>query len=275
MTDRIDPEPTNQDGARERIGALLAALPEGTPFRPDDLLAEDPVLLPVFFGDAADLHVPIGGGYHVAIIHTPYLKRLPAGRRLAERWAEMQGRRIVENGSWTAHRMGLLRWEPMDGLGYLWDGPYCRFSMRRVTVTFTTAPDWILEDSPAGRLVRAVSGLPDRGAPEALARYLRDHPEAVRTLAAAADLAGSAMKQTAPTAPADPASDPASDIASDFASDHLAPAPAEARLAVRARRRQRATTPAERSPAEIEIFTAERIVTLVSEALASAATKVF
>lgn len=151
----------------------LAALPDGCVFLPEEVFSSDPELLVAFF-DLRDLdHVAIGGGFHVAIQETAYLRRLPSARKVANSWAERFQLKTAESGEWAAYRLRLAEWEPISGLNVLSSGPDSYLRLGRQLIRFTHAPDWMLEVSEEDSAMRALLTITPERFARTISEYLR------------------------------------------------------------------------------------------------------
>lgn len=151
----------------------LSSLPDGEVFLPAELFANDEGLLAAFYALRDHDHVAIGGGFHVAIRETRYLRRLPAARNVMRSWVERFNLRTVETGEWSAWRLGITPWQPQSGLSALSSGPHTHLQMRSIRLHFIHAPDWMLEEGEEQDAMRALLSLPERDFARTIEDFLR------------------------------------------------------------------------------------------------------
>lgn len=187
---------------RDRLRAELDTLPEGAILRPEDAFAHTPSFVAMaHLLRGVDL-IHLFDGYYTPVIETTYLRRPPARRAVLAAYSEMTGAVVKPAGAYAAWCVGLAATEPACGWRYLTDGPTRVIAFLPEPMSLAAAPPWLLGDTPADDILRALHEASERETEAYKARFhadrLLDQADLERLAGRARDLRAAAADHDDP-----------------------------------------------------------------------------
>lgn len=177
---------------RDAVWERLKELPEGSLFRPDQLLMDMPNEAKVDFVKTLGLdHVHVSDGWHTAIKEGVHNRLLPNPVLVAQAWCRLHGwGEPVEFGDWTAWREELYKWEPIAGFRFRVpnDNAESVLALGHMRIRIQTGPSWLMGQDLPNRLIQALVDMPRKTLKHDLRRWIHAAHSRRHDLMAALDL---------------------------------------------------------------------------------------
>lgn len=157
---------------RDEIFAAISAIPEGQLFRAEDICGNDEQLLQEFSALKGFDYLEIIDKWYAGVKETKYLRMPPRIEKVLSSYSETFGCRIAEAGEWVSWRIGMRQWEPIEGFRFYTDRSARTLHLRNIKIRLEVAPAWLLDESQAGRTLRALIDTPEKEFNTAVLRYL-------------------------------------------------------------------------------------------------------
>jgi hypothetical protein len=174
---------------RDVIWAKLQATPEGSFFRPEDIIGEDTDL-------RVDFDALLGHDYHhvvddlyTAVIETSHLRRWPRLQLVIKSYTSITGETIVPTGDRASYDLKLRPWETLNGMRFYTDGGDAIIKNGRMKIRFIPAPEWLRKDDQTSVLLRVFHDQPEKNLHETCTRALREGGFTKKDLLKVCDLA--------------------------------------------------------------------------------------
>lgn len=176
----IHPDLEGLDTIVERIQAY----PPGTLFRPEDITQGDRNLASAFALSRNSEHFHVVDGWHAGYWDAPSIRMSPKLEDLICSYSQLRDARVVEAGEWSSLRLGMRKYSPLAGHRFYSSGPTEVIMHNTIPLRIVNAPDWLLDDSEEGRLLRALFDTDPKDFEDDLRRWLRSPAGSIEQLEA-------------------------------------------------------------------------------------------
>jgi len=166
---------------RDILWGMLTALPEGSIFRPKAFTEglEAGALEDLLATTGYD-HLHLSDGWHTPVRETAHVRIAPDPIKVVDTWcAHHQWGTPYLFGDWLAHKHGLYPWEPLAGFRFRVPAPKvdCVLALGHMRIRIQEGPSWLMDNSPQGELLRALTDMPHKTLRINLRQWLPTAPQ--------------------------------------------------------------------------------------------------